>query len=156
MNINNRWRNKQLGTNILQQEALCYKFLNQHNSLTWAWHGTRGNFYNFCQQQFNFSENATGLVIINLPVRATPREFVEEIDSLITESTQAVYLAVNRFEFKSSNDLGIQYPDSLEQSIDLIVQHCCVPFQRINHSTPVDGHHFVGAHGLDIFVYEHH
>lgn len=154
MGINNHWRNKQLGTNILQQEMMCYEFLNRHKNLTWAWHGLRGNFYNHCRPQFNFSKNATGLVIINLPTRATPKEFVTIINSLITDSIQAVYLAVNRFEFNAINDLGIEYPSNMEQSIDLIVQHCCVTFQRINHSTMIDGHHFVGVHGLDIFAYE--
>jgi hypothetical protein len=156
MSINNHWRNKQLGTSLLTQELICLNFLNQHHDLVWSWQGEHNNFFKQCQQQFSISDkNPTGLVIINALGRLTPCQFVIACNSLLTDSIQATYLAINRYEFLAVNDLNIDYADSLTESIQQIVMHIKKPFKPVNMAyTDVDGRHFVGVHGLDIFVYE--
>jgi hypothetical protein len=158
MGIENNWRNKQLGYNFnfLQQEMLCLEFLKRHKNLTWGWHGTTGKFYDHCKTQFSIETNScTGLVIINDPVKVTPNEFVEKINGLLDDKICAVYLAINRYEFINHNDLIIDYKDDIGESITQIVKYIKVPMVpvKLNHNE-VDGKHFVGVHGLDIYQYE--
>lgn len=156
MIVMNHWRDKQLGTSLLKQELICLNFLNQHQDLVWSWHGGHNNFFKQCQQQFIISdENPTGLVIINFFSGLTPKQFVTTCNSLLTDSIQASYLAINRYDFLAVNDLNIDYADSLKESVQQIVMHIKKPFKPVEiDCTDVDGRHFVGAHGLDIFVYE--
>lgn len=158
MSINNYWRNKQLGHGFkfLQQEINCLNFLNKHKNLVWGWYGPSENFYSYCKDNFIVdNSNATGLVIINFPTRTSPKEFVQKINSLIDEKICAVYLAVNRYEFVSQNDLDIDYQDDIAKSVKQIVNHIKIPLiaDKID-SYHVDGKHFVGVHGLDIYKYE--
>lgn len=156
MSINNHWRNKQLGNSLLKQELICLDFLNKHQDLSWAWFGTRGNFFEHCGKTVSIvNKNPTGLVMINSFTGLTPRQFVSQCNSLLTDSVQAVYLAINRFEFIATNDLNIDYNDSMTESIVQIVAHLDRPFHSVSELTDeVDGRHFVGVHGLDIFTYE--
>ena len=156
MSINNHWRNKQLGDSFLTQELICLDFLNKHQDLSWAWFGTQGSFFEHCRKTANIvNKNPTGLVIINSFTSLTPKQFVAQCNGLLTDSVQAVYLAINRFEFIATNDLHIDYHDSMTESIAQIVAHLNQPFKAIPDLTDeVDGRHFVGVHGLDIFTYE--
>jgi hypothetical protein len=160
MSVDNHWRNKQLGntSGFLRQELFCLDFLNRNSNLVWAWHGISGNFYTHCRDCFQFdSESPSGLVIINFPIRRTPKEFVTIINSLISTDICAVYLAVNRYEFVAENDLKICYQHKLEDSVDSIVNYIKVPMRPASFDrTQVDGRHFVGVHGLDIYTYENH
>lgn len=160
MSINNHWRNKQLGATscFLRQEIVCLNFLNQNFNLTWAWYGNTGNFYTYCKNHFQFDSTApTGLVIVNFPTKQTPKEFVTSINSLITPNICAIYLAVNRYEFIATNDLKICYQPNLKDSVDQIVSYIKVPMRPANiNQSQVDGLHFVGVHGLDIYTYENH
>jgi len=154
LGINNHWRNKQLGNQLLWQEIQCLNFLKKHATIQWQWHGFKSNFFNFCQNKININSTGAGLVIINYPTRVSPGVFVETINKLTECQPCAVYLAVNRYEFLSVNDLHIDYSDQIEYSIDQIINQCCYPFQRLYRPQQVDGKHFVGVHGLDVFVYE--
>jgi hypothetical protein len=84
----------------------------------------------------------------------SPRVFVETIDKLTEHQPSVVYLAVNRYEFLSVNDLHIDYTDRIDDCVDQIIKRCCCTFQRLYYPQQVDGKHFVGVHGLDVFVYE--
>lgn len=158
MGIANNWRNKQLGSgfDFLQQEMCCYEFLKKHRNLVWGWYGGIGKFYDYSKTQFTIEKNnCTGLVIINTPVQVTPKQFVTEINNLINDDICAVYLAINRYEFIAQNDLEINYNNNIKDSIAQIVSHIKLPMKPIelNHNE-VDGKHFVGVHGLDIYQYE--
>lgn len=154
MSINNHWRNKQIGTNLLKQEQVCFEFLLSHRHLTWHWLGTKGYFYQYCQPTLITGIPYQGLVCINHASRLSPKNLVNSIDCLITDDIQAAYIAINRFEILSVNDLNLAYPDCLEKSLDLIVNCCQKKLRRLYHPQQVDGRHFVGVHGLDVFVYE--
>lgn len=156
MSINNFWRNKQVPNALLKQELVCVDFLNRHSDLSWAWHGPYGRFFEYCEQKFKMTHtDPTGLIIINYPLKVTPGDFVQKINRLLNDNIQAAYLAVNRFQFLTVNDLNIDYADDLTQAIEQIVDRINCPFKRLpNVSADIDGHHFVGVHGLDIFTYE--
>jgi hypothetical protein len=154
MSINNHWRNKQLGNNLLWQEIQCLNFLKRHPTITWQWHGTKGNFFKFCQNQIKIDSSGSGLIVINYPTGVTAGQFVSTINQLLDSQPKSVYLAVNRYEFLSTNDLNIDYPEQIEDCINVIVSRCAKSFQRLYRPAQVDGKHFVGVHGLDVFVYE--
>jgi len=155
MSINNYWREKQLPNSFVQQETYCIDFIKRHNQLSWQWHGIKGKLFDYCSKNFTMSPTGNGLIIINYPIEVTPKMFVKSIDKLITEHTHAVYLAINRFSFIAINDLNIEYRESLTQSIEQIVEQICLPFKSVGPiGSEIDGNHFVGIHGLDIFTYE--
>ena len=153
MSLHNYWRNKQLGTEVLFSEQICLDFLSRHKDLSWRWVGPKNSFYDLCCEQFTISDHGQGVVIINTPFQVTPGEFVKKINQEIGGAS-AVYLAINRYEFVPVNDLAIDYPDSISDSIDCIVQHLNIPFTRVPVDAEVDGAHFVGVHGLDIFTHD--
>lgn len=155
MGINNHWRNKQLPNSFAQQETYCIDFIKKHSQLSWQWHGLRGKLFDYCSKNFTMSPTGNGLIIVNHPTAVTPKTFVTSINTLITEHTCAVYLAINRFDFVSVNDLNIDYHESLTQSIEQIVEKICLPLKSLGPiGSDIDGKHFVGIHGLDIFTYE--
>ena len=132
----------------------CLNFLKQYPTITWRWHGPKGNFFKFCQSQIKTDSAGSGLIVINYPARVTAGQFVSTINQLLESQPKVVYLAVNRFEFLSTNDLNIDYPEQIEDCINVIISRCAKSFQRLYRPAQVDGKHFVGVHGLDVFVYE--
>jgi len=152
MSINNHWRNKQLSDNLLWQETQCLNFLKCYPNVSWQWIGQQDNFFKFCQQQVEIDNNGSGLIIINYPGRVSAGTFVNTINQLTDCQPSAVYLAVNRYEFLTVNDLNVEYPDQIENSIDTIISMCSFPFRRLYQPQQVDGKHFVGVHGLDVFI----
>lgn len=154
MSIHNHWRNRQIGKNLLQQEKICFDFLSANKHLTWRWLGTRGYFYQYCQSTLSIGSPYQGVVLINNFSKFTPKKLVDTINSLLTDDIKAAYIAINRFEISAVNDLALTYPDCIEQSIDLIMNYCTKTLRRLYKPQQVDGHHFVGVHGLDVFVYE--
>jgi len=155
MNINHNWRNKQLVDNFAQQELLCLNFMEKHKHLVWRWYGTNGYLHDYCKKHFVFSELCTsGIIIVNHPLRQTPKNFIQFINDTITDDVRAMYIAVNRFEFRPDTDLTDQWPEPLDECIDLIMSYCRLPLKRLYKHPSPDGYHFVGIHGLDIFIYE--
>ena len=154
MGIHNHWRNKQLGKSLLRQEILCLEFLDKHPDLTWQWSGHKGYFYDYCNSVFSIDRSGQGLIMINNLFRLTPANMISSLDRLMHDDIQTAYLAINRFEIHAKNDLSLDYPDSMQQSIDLIVSRCQKKFKRLYSPGEVDAKHFVGVHGLDVFVYE--
>lgn len=154
MGINNHWRNKQLGQNLLKQEQLCLDFVSRHQQLTWHWLGTKGYFYDHCKPLVSIGDPWQGLILINHLSALSPKNLVAEVDRVMTDNIKAAYIAINRFEILPINDLDLDYPDCLAKSIDLIMDCCERKFSRLNYPKHVDGRHFVGVHGLDVFVYE--
>ena len=155
--LNKHWRNKQVEYKnvFLSQEQICLDFLARHQNLVWRWEGLDNMFKNYCSQHYNLAnKSANGLIMINLFNCVTPKNFVNRINSLLDPNTQAVYLAINRFTFAAVNDLNIDYADDLTDCLDQIVSHINIPLLRHYTGREIDGRHFVGVHGLDIFTYE--
>ena len=153
MSINNHWRNKQLNHNLLWQESQCLDFCQQQQDVVWAWHGAQDYFFDRCQSELQFDGSATGAIIINIPTQVSVDQFVTQIRHILTPSVRTAYLAVNRYEFVVADTHDL-FPDTIEQCIDHIVAQCDTRFRRLYEPTQVDGAHFVGVHGLDVYVYD--
>lgn len=156
MRVHLNWRDRQLNQQLSWQEHVCYQYLRSHPGVNWQWASNEpDNFYHYCCSQLTVDQPcANGLVIINYPVQQTVKNFVSVVQSLITDNIEQIYMAINRYDFDPKNDLNIEYPDSLAQSIDLISKLCHAGFQRLYSPLQADGKHFVGAHGLDVYVYQ--
>jgi hypothetical protein len=156
MSINNHWRNKQLQDRVLWQEIQCLNFCKLHKNIKWKCHWIKGHFFDLCQDILEFDQNNTGLIIINTPTGVTVNEFVSQIRLMLNEKIKVAYLAINRYEFVADYTGNINFPDSIDDSIDLIVAQCHLDFRRLYRPESVDGKHFVGVHGLDVYVYENY
>lgn len=158
MPIYNHWRNKQISDQraLLKQEVRCFSWMEKQEPRIWYYQGIHGYFKTLILESFSTVDtikNSTGVVMVNLTV-PSPKQFVQKLNSCLHDQ-QSVYISINRFNIPPINDLGIDYVPSLEGSIDQIMEHCALPFKRLYRPDAVDGHHFVGVHGLDVFVYEH-
>jgi hypothetical protein len=153
MGINNHWRNKQLNRAMLWQETRCLEFCKQHSNIVWKWHGMSGHFFDVCRSVLNFGTNNNGAIIINSPGRVDVDDFVRQIKTFLHDDVQVAYMAINRYDFRVEN-YNVDWPDSMEECLDLIASRCHLKFRRLYTPTMVDGKHFVGVHGLDVFVYE--
>lgn len=155
MGINNHWRNKQLQQNLLWQEIECLKFCQRQN-IKWAYYGFKGHFYDVCLQTLNFDKSLyNGIIIINTPGQVTIKAFINQIQNWLLPQVKTAYLAINRFEFIIDNyNDNIDYPENINECIDLLAYNCSSKFQRLYTVPKIDGHNFVGVHGLDVFVYE--
>jgi len=154
MNINYQWRNKQLHDNLLHQEIQCLDFLKKHQAIVWEWYGPRGHFFDVCKTEINVSTNGNGVVIINSPTRVSVDGFIKITSAIVRSDIQVAYMAINRYEFSVTDNTNICFPDNMNDSIELIASKCNPKFQRLYEPSTVDGKHFVGVHGLDVFVYE--
>jgi hypothetical protein len=156
MPINNHWRNKQAGNNLLWQEIQCLEFLKRYPGLDWVWHGNKNSyFYDLCKQDLNIKSQGNAVVLINYPVKVSVDRFIKTLKEILAEHIEIAYLAVNRYEFIPNYTANCNdYPDQIEDCLDLIVSKCNKHFRRLYLPDSVDGKHFVGVHGLDVFVYE--
>lgn len=157
MPILNNWRNKQLANQnfLLAQESRCLEWMRQRGDRIWFCQNVQGFFKTVILNDFattNQFEDSTGVVMIN-PLISSPKQFIDYLDSRL-DNRRDIYISVNRFVIPPINDLNIDYDASLEKSIDQIMDHCHLPFKRLYQPDQVDGRHFVGVHGLDVFVYE--
>ena len=107
-----------------------------------------------CNEVLDFDNDNTGAIIINTPTKVTIDNFIKQIKNILHKKIKVAYLAVNRYEFIIKEDMCLDFPDQVDQCIDLIVSRCDDNFCRLYQPAHVDGNHFVGIHGLDVFVYE--
>lgn len=126
----------------------------QHTNVTWRWHGPLSNFYYFCKSSLPIDSNGNGAVLVNQFYQLSPKSIVERIEQITKGNLKTIYLAINRYEILPVNDLLLSYPESIADSLDLIVSKCSTPFKRLYSPLEVSGHNFVASHGLDIYVYE--
>lgn len=156
MQINQHWRDKQLGSNLATQEVLCLNFLQQYSALNWKMFGGSGYFHQCVSNLVDINQtNVQGLLFVNFFSHSSPGTMVRAINSLLSDEISVAYLAINRYSFVPVNDLNICYKDSMDDTVDQIVGFLNKPFVRVQHNIPNDNIHFVGIHGLDIFTYEH-
>jgi hypothetical protein len=154
MSINNHWRNKQLGKHWCAQEQTCFDFVLQYQHLNWQWLGIKGQFYQDCRALLPMQAPYQGLIWINHGGSLSPKNLINTINCALAPGIQIAYIAINRFEIAPVNDLNLVYPDCMEESLDLIMSCCDKNLRRLYRPKQVDGRHFVGVHGLDVFVYE--
>lgn len=136
---------------ILQQEQVMLNFLAEYPTVKWKWLGNNTSFELRCASLYNFSEPANGVVIFGktLSQAKTSQQLVDQINALTTDVEYA-YVGINRYSL-IENDLHIELPDEIEQSIDTIMNYCNSKFKRLASFPDVDGNHMVAAHPMDCY-----
>lgn len=153
-----RWRDQQISgfnlstkDSVLAQEQVMLNFVMGYPGVVWKWMGNNTNFKNICGQYINISnDTARGIIVFGQSIgRTTTMGLVNQLTQLL-ETFDYAYVGINRYEiFK--HDLDFELPDSIEESLDKIMQHCDARFWRLHTFDQVDGNHMVAAHPMDCY-----
>lgn len=154
----NRWRDQQLSgfssifkqPVLLEQESRMLEFIRSCSNITWRWIAPISGFRQICAEQVQLGSGpgviAFGPILDNL----TTGQLVHRVRELIKDADSA-YIAINRYEI-TENDLPVELPDSIEDSLDAIMQLADPAFKRLHTYALVDGEHMVAAHPMDCYT----
>lgn len=138
---------------ILEQEKVMLDFVSQFPDVHWAWRAEKGLFYNICRKHVKVDQqvNHNGVIVFgNSIAKITSTEMlVRKIRNLV-QNISVAYVGINRFAI-SEHNLDFELPDSIEQSLDLIMKYCDPGFKRLHTFDRVDGDHMVFAHPMDCY-----
>lgn len=155
-----RWRDQQLqGLScvfnqppVLAQERVMLDFVLGQPCDQWRWFGTHNSFKDLVAQLVTLTDSAQapGVIVFGMVLEcARLSQFRQRIHSLI-DQVDFAYVAVNRYTI-IHNDMAMDLPDSMEQSLDLIMTSIDPRFRRLATFDQVDGAHMVAAHGMDCY-----
>lgn len=153
-----RWRDQQLSgfagltaNDLLAQEQVMLNFVKSHKDVCWKWLGNNTNFKNICQQEFCIDDlNAQGVIVFGKQLhQMTTKNLINALREIIQDFDYA-YVAINRYEV-ILHDLDLDLPDSITDSLDVIMEHCDDRFYRLHTFDQVDGNHMVAAHPMDCY-----
>lgn len=137
---------------VLEQEKLMLDFVCQFPDVHWAWRAEKGLFYNICSEYINIDKqvNYNGVIVFGNGIAVTSTgTLVRRIRNLV-QNISVAYVGINRFAI-SKHNLDFELPDSIEQSLDLIMKYCDPGFKRLHTFDRVDGDHMVFAHPMDCY-----
>ena len=152
------WRDRQIGGfnlqnqhTLLQQEKIMLDFLANTGIKRWAWYGDNNGLKDICAELYELTNtDYQGIIIFgNQLFNLSTANLCQHIQSL-TNSVDAAYLAINRYAIQC-HDLSFELPDSIEASIDKIVEFCNQDFKRLHTFDEVTGKQMVAAHPLDCY-----
>jgi len=151
------WRDRQINgflnlkhdTVMLEQEQIMLNFVEQFPNVYWKWQAPASQFYNLCVKKIQISSDSyNGVILFGLPQQDS-KNLVKHIKQAI-EHVDYAYVAINRYQV-DMHTLDFMLPDSIDQSIDMIMQHCDFRFRRLITFDNVDGNHMVFAHPMDCY-----
>tara|TARA_R110000772_G_scaffold244800_1_gene358210 strand:+ start:104 stop:616 length:513 start_codon:yes stop_codon:yes gene_type:complete len=137
---------------ILEQEKLMLDFVCQFPDVLWRWRAEKGLFYNICKEHIRIDTQIkhNGIIIFGSGIAATStRKLVRRIRNLV-QNTSVAYVGINRFSLLEHN-IDFELPDSMEQSLDLIMEYCDPRFKRLHTFDKIDGNHMAYAHPMDCY-----
>jgi hypothetical protein len=154
----NRWRDQQLSgfasifkqPILLEQESRMLEFVNSCPDVVWHWHAPTNGFWKICQEQIKLGPGTAAIVFGPILDNLTTGQLVDQIKDLVGNKDYA-YVAVNRYEV-TDNNLPLSLPDSIEDSLDIIMQQADVRFKRLHTYAQVDGEHMVAVHPMDCYT----
>lgn len=137
---------------VLEQEKLMLDFVCQFPDVHWSWRAEKGLFYDICSKHVNIDKqaNSDGVIVFGNGIAVTSTgTLVRRIRNLV-QNISVAYVGINRFVI-SEHNLDFELPDSMTQSLDLIMKHCDPGFKRLQTFDRVDGDHMVYAHPMDCY-----
>jgi hypothetical protein len=154
----NRWRDQQLSgfssifkqPVLLEQESRMLEFVQSCPAVVWRWIAPITGFRSICQDHVRLG-SGTGVIAFG-PILddLTTGQLVRRVQEL-TAGQDHAYIAINRYEI-TEHDLPLDLPDSIEDSLDLIMQQANAKFKRLYRYPAVDGEHMVAAHPMDCYT----
>ena len=155
----NLWRDQQLNNFasltgvdvVLIQEKIMLDFVTQHR-VWWKWQGNCTKFRQLCQQYIDIRDtDCQGVIVFGTTLRQLSTSTLVNKIRQLTQNFDYAYVAINRYEV-IAHDLEFDLPDSIEDSLDLIMNYCDPKFYRLHTFDQVDGNHMVAAHPMDCYV----
>lgn len=152
-----RWRDQQLNSVtsfdsdeiVLEQEMLLLDFVTDKQNVVWRWHAPDSKFKKICAKRIRLSDtDYNGVIFFGFPNCNT--ETLIRAIRLAIESVDFAYVGINRYQVRTHN-LPIDLPDSIEQSLDCLLEHCHPKFKRLHTFPEVDGNHLVFSHPMDCY-----
>jgi hypothetical protein len=158
--LNNRqhWRDRQLNgfnstnkNSILEQEKVMLDFVTQFSDIKWLWLGDQTNFQKICKQHITIDNiDYQGVILFgSIMYGLSTNQLVERVREL-TYNIDFAYVGINRYWF-TKHDIDIELPDSIAESLDVIMNYCEPKFKRLHSFEHVDGNHLVAAHPRDCY-----
>lgn len=154
----NRWRDQQLSgfasifkqPVLLEQESRMLEFVQSCPDVVWRWIAPITEFRAICQDHVCLG-SGTGVIVFG-PIldNLTTGQLIRRVQEL-TAGQDHAYVAVNRYEV-TEHDLSFDLPDSIELSLDMVMQQANPGFRRLHTYPAVDGEHMVAAHPMDCYV----
>lgn len=154
----NRWRDQQLSgfssifkqPVLLEQESRMLEFVQSCPAVVWRWIAPITGFRAICQEHVQLGSGPGVIVFGPILDNLTTGQLVRRVQEL-TQGMDWAYVAVNRYEV-TQHDMPFDLPDSIEDSLDLIMQQANPKFQRLYTYSAVDGEHMVAAHPMDCYT----
>ena len=152
------WRDQQLAGfksaskhAILEQEKIMLDFVTQFPNVKWRWLGNQTNFRNICEKYIALDQTDYQGVILygSILCDLSTKQLVEKVRSL-THTVKFAYVGINRYQLTTHN-IDILLPDSLDESLDAIMNYCDPTFKRLHMFKEVDANHMVAAHPRDCY-----
>jgi len=153
-----RWRDQQLSgfksaskDAILEQEKVMLDFVTQFSNTKWLWLGNQTNFRKICDQHITIDNiDYQGVILFGSRTSGlSTNQLVERIQEL-THNVDFAYVGINRYSI-TKHDIDIELPDSIADSLDVIMNYCNPKFTRLHSFKHVDGSHMVAAHPGDCY-----
>jgi len=154
-----RWRDQQLHgfqnlsskDLILEQELIMLNFVKTYSDVVWRWLAPDTKFKKICQEHISINNtNYNGIIIFGSELaQKTTQSLVNSIKQLTNECNYA-YVAINRYQV-IRHDLTFVLPDTIDNSLDVVMNYCDPRFQRLHTFNQVDGNHMVAAHPMDCY-----
>jgi len=153
-----RWRDQQLSgfksaskDAILEQEKVMLDFVTQFSNTKWLWQGNQTNFRKICDQHITIDNiDYQGVILFGSRTSGlSTNQLVERIQEL-THNVDLAYVGINRYSI-IEHDIDIELPDSIADSLDVIMNYCNPKFTRLHSFEHVDGNHMVAAHPRDCY-----
>lgn len=153
-----RWRDQQLSgfksaskDAILEQEKVMLDFVTQFSNTKWLWQGNQTNFRKICDQHITIDNiDYQGVILFGSRTSGlSTNQLVERIQEL-THNVDFAYVGINRYSI-TKHDIDIALPDSIADSLDVIMNYCNPKFTRLHSFEHVDGNHMVAAHPRDCY-----
>jgi hypothetical protein len=153
-----RWRDLQISNFkglkdtevVLEQEKFMLDFCTSLPDVKWCWQAPISDFYRLCNQKLQLVlENYNGIILFGLPI-CDSKTLVEHVSAAI-KNIEFAYVGINRYSVRNQ-DLDPRLPDSIEDSLDLMIKYCDPRFKRLHTFQEVDGNHMVFSHPMDCYI----
>lgn len=153
------WRDQQLNSfskistaPILEQELAMLTYVKSISNIKWRWYGNNSSFKRVCESVVSLSDtDYQGVIVFGEILNGmSTSALIERIKQLIGDVEYA-YVGINRYEVLY-NDIAIELPETIVDSLDLVMKYCDSRFKRLRTFNEVDGNHMVAVHPMDCYI----
>jgi hypothetical protein len=151
------WRDTQLkSTQFLKQELPLIEFLSKIDTKGILWLGNKDGLYAHLSNYYPMVETAADTCVL-YGNRLLNKNIIELQDILVgilaDMQIKCIYVGINRYALTSTALYdNTALPDSIEESLDMVMKQCHPGFKRIEVYEQVDGNHFVYSHPMDNYT----